>query len=168
LNESSAAEGEGHNAALVGNDKDGWTYFSANGYGANPGVSMDTFKTFSDFQKSGDATRYDNGYRVQTTSTQDAAMKDTGGKQINAPYSITAEKNADGTNKSQNCADLTAAIGKSGGVNIGTPQKTDTVTVAGHTVASKTFTSPNEQYSGVKQNNQGTTVKPCTGNNCQH
>jgi RHS repeat-associated protein len=169
LNDSKAARGEGHNGALVGNDRDGWVYFSANGYGK--GVSMDRFKTFSDFQNSGDSQRYDNGYRVQTTSTQDAAMKDTGGQQINVAYSVAAEKNADGTNKSQNCADLTAAIGKSGGVNIGTPQKTDslqvTLPVVGTVGPSKTFTSPNQQHSGVVQNNKGTTVKPhCPVSNC--
>jgi RHS repeat-associated protein len=158
LNDPKAAYGEGHNASIVGNDKEGWTYFSANGYG--DGVSMDNFKTFSDFQKSDDSKRYNNGYRVETNTKQDAAMKDTGGKQINTPYSVTAEKNADGTNKSQNCADLTAAIGKSGGVNIGTPQKTETEKIGGVTVASKTFTSPNQQYSGVVQNNKGTPVIP--------
>jgi len=156
LNDSGGAYGEGHNAALVGNDKDGWTYFSANGYG--DGVSMDKFKTFSDFQKSDDSKRYDNGYRVETTPKQDAAMKDTGGKEINTPYSVTKETNANGTTKSQNCADLTADIGKSGGVKVGTPQTS---------VLGKIFTSPNQQYSGVEQNNKGTTVKPhCTGNNC--
>jgi len=171
LNDSKGAMGEGHNASLVGNDKEGWTYYSANGYGN--GVSMDHFKTFSDFQKSDDSKRYDNGYRVETSSKQDAAMNNTGGKEINTPYSVTAEKNADGTNKSQNCADLTAAIGKSGGVNVGTPQKTDTVTVktplGDVTVAKKTFTSPNQQYSGAVQNNKGTVVKPhCTGSNCNN
>jgi len=171
LNDSKGAEGEGHNASLVGNDKQGWTYFSANGYGK--GVSMDNFKTFSDFQKSDQSKRYDNADRITTTTKQDAAMKETGGKEINKPYSISAEKNADGTNKSQNCADLTAAIGKSGGVAIGTPQKTDsvqvTLPVVGTVGPSKTFTSPNQQYSGVVQNNNGTTVKAhCTGNNCSN
>ena len=171
LNDSKGAEGEGHNASLVGNDKQGWTYFSANGYGK--GVSMDNFKTFSDFQKSDQSKRYDNADRITTTTKQDAAMKETGGKEINKPYSISAEKNADGTNKSQNCADLTAAIGKSGGVAIGTPQKTDsvqvTLPVVGTVGPSKTFTSPNQQYSGVVQNNSGTTVKAhCTGNNCSN
>lgn len=171
LNDPKAAYGEGHNAALVGNDKEGWTYYSANGYGH--GVSMDRFKTLSAFQKSGDSKRYSRGFRVTTTSKQDAAMNRAGGKDINIPYSVSAEKGANGTNKSENCADLTGAIGKSGGVDIGTPQKTDTITVStpmGNVpVASKTFTSPNEQYSGLVQNNKGTAVTPhCTGNNCSN
>ncbi len=156
LNDSGGAFGHGHNASLVGNDKDGWTYFSANGYGN--GVSMDKFKTLSDFQKSDDSKRYENGYRVETTPKQDAAMKETGGKEINTDFSVTKETNAKGTTKSQNCADLTADIGKSGGVKIGAPQES---------VLGKTFTSPNQQYSGVVQDNRGTAVKPhCTGNNC--
>ena len=171
LNDSKAATGEGHNASIVGNDKQGWTYFSANGYG--DGVSMDNFKTFSDFQKSDQSKRYDNADRISTTQKQDAAMKDTGGKEINKPFSVTAEKNPDGTNKTQNCADLTAAIGKSGGVAIGTPQVTATTSVpipgTGISIPiQKTFTGPNAQYSGVVQNNKGTQVKAhCTGSDCK-
>ena len=170
LNDPKGAAGEGHNASVVGNDKDGWVYFSANGYGN--GVSMERFVTFSDFQKSDFGKRYENAYRVETTAKRDAAMKGLGGKEINKPYSISAEKNADGTNKSQNCADLTAAIGKAGGVSVPTPQKTDTVTVptpfGKKTVASKTFTSPNQQYLQTVQNNKGISVKThCTGNDCK-
>jgi hypothetical protein len=134
---------------------------------------MDKFKTFSDFQKSDQSKRYDNADRISTTQKQDAAMKETGGKEINKPFSVTAEKNADGTNKTQNCADLTAAIGKSGGVAIGTPQVTATtsVPIPGTGVSipiQKTFTGPNAQYSGVVQNNQGTQVKAhCTGSDCK-
>jgi RHS repeat-associated protein len=163
-----AVLGQGHNASIVGNDKGGWTYFSK-----APGNNQEIqFKTFGDFQKSDVSTRYGNADRISTSTKQDAAMKDAGEKNLNKPYSVTAVKNPDGTNKSENCADLTATIGKAGGAAISTPQTTLTVVVPvpiiGTVPVSKTFTSPNQQYTDAVKNNNGTQVKAhCTGTDCK-
>jgi RHS repeat-associated protein len=160
--------GQGHNASIVGNDKDGWTYFSK-ALGNNKELP---FKTFGDFQKSDVSTRYSNADRFSTTTKQDAAMKDAGEKDLNKPYSLTAVKNPDGTNKSGNCADNTATISNAGGVAISTPQTTVTILVPAPfigsvPVTSSPFTSPNQQYADTVKKNNGTQVQAhCTGSNC--
>jgi RHS repeat-associated protein len=157
LNDSRAVNGEGHNASIVGNDKQGWTYYSKNGYGR--GNSRETFKTFSDFQKSKTSERYDRGARVETSSKQDAAMKESGDKNYNKDYSVAATHNKDGSTKAENCADLTATVGQAGGVKIDKPETTTSILGSSFSV-DLPATNPNAQFGGVVVNNNSTAVQP--------
>ena len=166
LNASGLAGGYGHNASMVGNDKEGWTYFSKDG--SNTTNRAISFKTFSEFEKSTVSGGYDRAFRVPTTPAQDAKMKAAGMKDYNKPYSVEAKKDVNpitkqetGTNKSENCGDLTATVLGAGGVKIEKP--TSYVPGIG------TFTSPNKQFDQVeKDNKSGTVITPhCTGPNCK-
>src|SRR5579884_3974582 len=64
LNDSEAAFGHGHNAVVVGNDRDGWTYYSKDG---KSGSTMKTFSKLAEFQKDEVSKRYDRGIRIATT-----------------------------------------------------------------------------------------------------
>jgi RHS repeat-associated protein len=165
LNDPSGAAGYGHNATIVGNDDDGWTYFSKDG--SDSTNRMIPFKTFSEFQKSDTSERYENSFRITTSPKQDANMKATGKENYNKPYSTSEisprdKKSGPGKTKgAENCADLSATVLKAGGIEISKPKKT--VLLIG------TFTYPNAQYDRVANENKGKKVKahcqvgqPCT------
>ena len=163
LNDSRAAYGAGHNASVVGNDKDGWTYYSKNGGLGTSGNTRTEFKTFKDFQKSKDSERYDQAARMKTTPKQDAKMKEAGDSNYNKPFNETEKKGADGTNKVENCADLTATVLSAGGIAIDKPKfdlpVVNPLPVGPPVVDIKTnMTYPNAQYNDVVKNNQTTPV----------
>lgn len=160
LNDSQAVHGEGHNAAIVGNDKSGgWNYYSKNGYGTSGKDQPQHFDSLADFQKSDSSKRYDRGARVETTEKQDGQMKEAGDKNISKPYSVVATHNADGSTKAENCADLTATIGQAGGVKIDKPETTASG-LGGLVTVSAPATNPNQQFGGVVVNNNVTPVQP--------
>jgi hypothetical protein len=110
------AFGFGHNACLVGNDKDGWVYYSKDG---PSGSTRERYNSFEEFQKNKTADKYDRAYRVSTTREQDKKMKAYGDKNYKKAYSVWEEKEKGATtNKKENCADLAAGVGKAGGVDI--------------------------------------------------
>ncbi|MEY2564968.1 MAG: hypothetical protein QOH88_3161 [Verrucomicrobiota bacterium] len=141
LNDSGAAFQNGHNAVLVGNDKDGWTYYSKDG---RSGSTTAPFRSLADFQKSDQSQRYDRGLNIPTTADKDKAMKDYGDRNYNRPYDT--EKN--------NCADLTNEVGRAGDVGIDSPKKGG--------VFYRNATSPNKQYDQLKEKykDKATDVKP--------
>jgi uncharacterized protein RhaS with RHS repeats len=75
LNDSDGAYGFGHNAVVVGNDDDGWTYYSYDGDGA---YTTQSFDSYSDFGKSDVAKRYNRSVRFTTTKKQDNNAKKQG------------------------------------------------------------------------------------------
>jgi len=82
----------GHNAALVGNDQDGWLYGSKNGeefkfFGADNN-ELKRFPTLQDFLGSDEGKRYDRIARMPTTRDQDMAMQREGIKSINREYNL--------------------------------------------------------------------------------
>jgi RHS repeat-associated protein len=158
LNQSTAVHGEGHNAAIVGNDKSGWTYYSKGGYGSSGKDKPQHFDSLADFQKSDASSKYDRGARVETSSKQDAAMKEAGDKEISKPYSLSAAIPNPIQGAGENCADLTATIGQAGGVKIDKPG----TTVSGGSSFSVDLpaTNPNKQFAGVVVNNNVTPVQP--------
>ena len=128
--------GYGHNACLVGNDKDGWKYYSKDGPFKGD-VSL-PFSTLNNFYESDRGKviqdRYDGGYRIATTREQDAAMKAYGDENYDKDYSLTEavrfkrsgydpdDEYSDLVFESQNCADLTADIARAGNINMGKPK----------------------------------------------
>jgi RHS repeat-associated protein len=144
-----AAFGFGHNACLVGNDLDGWTYYSKDG--SKAGNVTKSFENFEEFQKSKFADKYDRAYRVSTTREQDKKMKDYGDKNYKKSYSVWEEKEKGATtNKKENCADLTAGVGKAGGaVDISQPKS-----------LGLNITIPNTQYDEFTISNEGQSVSP--------
>lgn len=75
LNDSEGAYGAGHNAVIVGNDDDGWTYFS---YDGDNEYTTESFDSYSDYEKSDVAKRYDRSVRFTTTTEQDSKAKTQG------------------------------------------------------------------------------------------
>lgn len=74
-----AAMGFGHSAALVGDNKNGWLYYSNNG---KESVQLQWFKTdkaffekYPDLDNGYEAFRYIEAQRVSTTSVQDEKMQ---------------------------------------------------------------------------------------------
>jgi hypothetical protein len=78
LNNSDGAYGFGHNAVLVGNDDDGWTYYSYDGDGE---YTTQSFDTYSDFSESGVSKKYNRSVRFTTIKEQDAKGKEQGEKE---------------------------------------------------------------------------------------
>jgi len=141
LNESKAVIGCGHNAVLVGNDKNGWTYFGKEGLNNNLFVS---YKTLDDFKKSEQAQKYDRAYGVNTSEAQDNAMIEYGKENVNSNYSLIE------AGKTDNCADLSADIIQAGNKVIDKDAKNVYISkpkVFGATV-------PNFQYMGFKNGNK--------------
>jgi RHS repeat-associated protein len=103
LSYPSAVYGAGHAAVLIGNDKDGWSYYSKNGGGSSFGTSGesndpnegDFFKTLADFSESNwvtnpetekEETIYTKGFRITTTKEQDETMKEEALKVVGENY----------------------------------------------------------------------------------
>jgi RHS repeat-associated protein len=110
----------GHQALMVGNDKDGWTYYSKDNDATgknNDGYTIKEFKTFEDFVKSVHNThvydydaisnvydlsnseynssgeievRYKNAYRIKTSDLEDKKMMDAARKSVKSEYSASA------------------------------------------------------------------------------
>ena len=133
LNRSYGAKGFGHNAVLIGNDKDGWTYFSKDGNNPVNGTynpetghranSKDEFKdkknidrnnekakyqTLDDYirenKKRNRDDQYDRGLRISTTPEDDKKLIEQGDKLYQKTYSLRAG------DKGQNCGDLVGDI----------------------------------------------------------
>jgi uncharacterized protein RhaS with RHS repeats len=79
LNDEDGAYGFGHNAVVVGNDDDGWTYYSYDGDG---NYTTKNFESHSDFTKSDVAKRYNRTVRFTTTKKQDANANKQGQKEV--------------------------------------------------------------------------------------
>ena len=133
LNRSYGAKGFGHNAILVGNDNDGWTYFSKDG--ANPvtglynpetgkrAVPEESFSEQANIDKNNHKQhysslknfiaennkrtkddQYDRALRISSNSDTDAKLVSQGDKLYQKPYSLRENS------KGQNCGDLVGDI----------------------------------------------------------
>nr|WP_038096577.1 RHS repeat-associated core domain-containing protein [Treponema pedis] len=131
LNRESGAFGFGHNAVLIGNDTDGWMYYSKDGYfSTNEPEKFDTLAIFMEKNSSTSNYGYNRGYRISTKPCEDEKLKEYADKRFPLPYSIFAgnmEMEFDMTdagimegskavitiypdNIKENCADLTGKI----------------------------------------------------------
>ncbi|WP_253687445.1 MULTISPECIES: RHS repeat domain-containing protein [unclassified Treponema] len=85
LNRSYGAGGFGHNAVLIGNDTDGWYYYSKDGKadGNQNGIRFDNLNAFRQANNKvvgknneyGASFNYDKGYQLKTTPEEDAQMQ---------------------------------------------------------------------------------------------
>jgi RHS repeat-associated protein len=116
LLDPNAVGGAGHAATLIGNDKNGWYYFSfgpgkcmMNPYGGNTADNLDyrSFKSFDDARKDSGLSRYTKYERWNTDNAADRKAVDAVRKYFNKSYNIC----------SQNCDDVAAAGIKAAGVN---------------------------------------------------
>jgi len=141
LNDSQAADKNGHNSVVVGNDKDGWMYFSKDGGPAN--VSK-PFGSFGEFQRAEESKRFDRALRVETSKDQDKAMQALGKETYDRDYAISGN----------NCTDLTAQVGQKGGVAIESPKKGGLIY--------RNATHPNKQFDRLREHygDKAKDVKP--------
>ena len=103
----------GHNAVLIGDDKNGWMYFSKDGLSTNNAIKFNTLQDFIDYNNALDTPvklSYDRACRIKTKPEDDKKACDVGGKIYDRPYDIVETLNIDGTTYAQNCADLSADI----------------------------------------------------------
>jgi len=128
LNDSDGAHGFGHNAVLVGNDDDGWTYYSYDGDGE---YTTESFDTYSDYGESDVAKRYDKSVRLTTTKEQDAKAKEQGSKETKVKRDGSAKQIL-----TNNCAHLVRNVAKK--ANIILPNRI----------------RPNKQYDDAKKEKQ--------------
>jgi len=141
LNDPDGAYCFGHNACLIGNDRDGWTYYSKN---INPLTNIPTeFQSLDEFLNSENGKSYHTGYRVKTTPEEDKKMRDKGADVLGSAYAVKEQEGAE----CGNCGDAVADIGREGGINIGKPKNKEWKI--------KNFTHPNQQYEDLINNNEG-------------
>ena len=129
----------GHQAILIGDDQNGWVYFSLDGdsfdYDGNNQYTIETFNTFDDFvnsehntfkndyddgkgfensEKNADGEikqRYKEGYRIETTAEQDKKMTEAAKKTTENGYNMFTN------NCTHNCKDALDAGGLNNGEN---------------------------------------------------
>ena len=75
LNRESGAFGFGHNAILIGNDTDGWIYYSKDGYSGNTRQEFSNLNEFLSKNKKNTDYNYNRAWQIETTSTQDKEMQ---------------------------------------------------------------------------------------------
>lgn len=146
----------GHNAALIGDEKNGWTYFSKDGKKADENIDdsrkrtenrnysqhYDSLKDFKEDEKI--SGRYDRMAIIDTTDEQDKAMIEEGKKVYDRRYDLTGSFYGD------NCADLVEEIADAGDINLSGADIPYYVPVDYHTVVEIDVTQPNAQYDIAK------------------
>ena len=135
LNRESGAFGFGHNAILIGNDTDGWIYYSKDGYSGNTRQKFSNLNEFLSKNKKNTNYNYNRAWQIETTSTQDKEMHKDAYERYSKDYSVWAQDtdlvlkpSVDidtefpileckqlSDNKSENCADLTGHLLKKHG-----------------------------------------------------
>lgn len=101
LSAPSGANGMGHGAALIGNDKDGWRLYSKNGtqdhgsVGASYNPNLGTpYKTLQDFANSkdnfikGSTPYYTSAFRIESSDKIDAIMEEAALEQCLKDYNL--------------------------------------------------------------------------------
>ncbi len=135
LNDPTGAGGAGHNAVLVGSDKNGWTYYSKDGnfFGTKKGNTVYCYDTYGKFLADNSVSgRYSRQLRVETSEKQDDAMNDHGAKNVGKNYSYAKNKD------SENCADLASGVGTAGDISVTAPK-----------IKGSGITYPNIQYENL-------------------
>jgi|GEM_PF-6136082 len=158
LNDTTAAIGNQHVAVLVGNDKNGWYYYSKDGTDATNRSAY--FFTYNDFKNEKSVSeRFDRGYRVETSEKQDSKMQKYGDSNFNKPYSIVKnDKSSVGPSKSENCADLTYGIVGAGNADAGEGDHQLNITAPKNPLVGAT--SPVDQFEKFMNTNKGEFLQP--------
>ena len=155
LHDAEGAIKRGHNAILIGDDKNGWDLFSKGGekfiVSGKDSNQFLTFKTLEEFMDSEYSKRYEGKYRVRTSEKEDFEMQMAAIDEIGNEYSIfgRGEKTQDGK-KEINCADFVYEViekGTKGRINIDRPE---------HRLG---YTDPKEQFKNFKEKNKGIEIE---------
>ena len=161
LNRSYGAKGNGHNAVMIGNDKDGWTLYSKDGLTVN---TKTAYASFNDFIKENlaakHADQYNRAARVTTSETEDKKMQEHGDKVYDRKYSLWERFGKNGEITKQNCADLVGdIISNADSVIIDQPKvkiESDVYfggKMIGKSVTNTGITSPNKQIENFTKTN---------------
>ncbi len=149
----------GHAAVLIGNEKDGWDYYSKNGTTGSSGASgesdvnprvnihydnLNQFANLNDNLDPDGSSVYTNGYLIATTSEQDKKMEVAAQKQVSSNYAVVGASCIDVA------SDALKSIGKNPGY-VNTPIGPDGSIQLLPAV-------PNDRYKSIKENNKGTNV----------
>lgn len=158
LNSPKGASGYGHAAVLIGNDKNGWKYYSKDGssssikiYGKSIFDNGRSFSSLSDFSKTVNSESnhqdkpYTNAYQISTDEGTDKKMTEAAIKQGENNYNLSGAS----------CIDLVSDALEAGGLNSGTQLFVDPKT--GIIYEGKS-SIPNERYKVIKQKNKGRDV----------
>ena len=151
LNRSWGAMGAGHNACIIGDDTNGWVYFSKEGLHENANTKFQTLQDFIDYNNSMDLDSklsYDWAYRVETPHETDEKAQALGEEIYNRGYSLCETTDKNGKIK-QNCADLAGDI-------IG--EGSDLIIKKGQVKVVKPFTVPNSQFKSFIEDNKGSFI----------
>jgi RHS repeat-associated protein len=156
LNRSYGAGGHGHNAILVGNNKDGWILYSKDNFNVN---TRSVYRTLAEFLSENRSTekrhQYDRAIFLNTSEDQDKAMQNYGDEIYNRKYSFDEKIGKTGEIE-QNCADLVAdIIEQADSVYINKPKIRRSFFGGGLTINTR-ITWPNMQFENFKRYNTGT------------
>ncbi len=164
LSAPSGANGMGHAAVLIGNDKNGWKLYSKNGVGehtssnssGSKGASMNGdkgvyFKSLKDFANSEQNFHdgkqyYTKGFRISSSNEIDTKMKTAALKQVNKNYDLDQAS----------CIDVASDALWEGGFNPGVLERSlsDTYT----TLQLDMPEIPNSRYNVIKNKNAGVDI----------
>jgi RHS repeat-associated protein len=160
LSAPSGANGMGHGAVLIGNDKDGWKLYSKNGVGEHTsgnssgskgesykpdqGVEFKTLEEFANSEKNfyHGEVYYTSAFRITTTKEQDQKMEIAALKQVNKDYYLTTSSCIDV------CSDALIAAGLDPGMKQVTHDPKD----------KKLPDIPNVRFAAIVKNNKGVDV----------
>ena len=106
LNRSYGAGGMGHNAVMIGNDKDGWIFYSKDGPGVNTRIEFETFDDFIIYNSTVEYDyQYDRAAKLETIPADDKKMQIFADENYNLQYALEEKTDKKG-NRKQNCADF--------------------------------------------------------------
>lgn len=163
LSAPGGANGLGHAAVLIGNDKEGWTLYSKNGttqnggvYGKsnkNPqdGIKVGTLSEFAEkynkYEKGG--VEYTGAIKITTSKEQDAKMASAASKAVSSNYDVTG-----GLLGSTSCIDVASDALRAGGLDPGNEKGP----VGMGQQAENLPRDPNTRFNNIVKNNNNTVV----------
>lgn len=178
----------GHQAVLIGDDKNGWNYYSLDGdsfdYNGNDQGTIAHFGSINEFTNSEHNTfkndyddgkgketsetnssgetkqRYEVGYRIKTTKEQDAKMNKAAKETVEEGYSLFTN----------NCTDVPTNALDAGGLKNGETSNGGSVDVPiiGKVSLDTKNIKPSSKQKAIEENNKGQRIdeqlKPTRGN----
>jgi RHS repeat-associated protein len=165
LSEPKGANGFGHAAVLIGDDNNGWYYYSKNGTNGSSETSGESnknprngiyYKTLGDFANSNSTdgkidnfdsetgeVLYTSAFRIKTSSAVDEKMKKAASAQVLKPYKVIGAS----------CIDVPSDALEAGGLDGGTK-------LQGRSDRKYKPDGPNSRYKLIVTNNDGKIITP--------
>ncbi|MEN8810382.1 MAG: RHS repeat-associated core domain-containing protein, partial [Flavobacteriales bacterium] len=163
LNAPSGANNFGHGAILIGNDKDGWTFYSKNGtedhdskgasYMPDDGRQFNSLKDFANstanFDADGDVY-YTEAIRLKSSKEVDEKMKKAASETVCSKYELLKSS----------CIDVPSSALKAGGFNDGIVDKNvtgqeDVIGIVVGQISKNVTDIPRVRYEQIKKRNPG-------------